>query len=580
MATRFRDRSLKSRLIVTIGLLVTAVTLSLLSGFYLSFRQLRDQAVPDQRLILSLQSLGYDYLSEVREYALSAEAETLEELHEAGDEMLELLQEYGGGNPEDPDREAVVEALRQGISELIASGSRVVAVEDLERSARREIERAERSLVTGSSLDRNAALGFEYLSLVRLHLLDPSAADDVARLEEAIVSLGSEPILERALAAGRQALSLQEELGGVLEDLEDREQRLRTELDIATQLAERDLVEATNRMVLRVAVVGGLGLLLAVLVATWLAGWIARPIEQLRDAARRLAAGELEARAPVESSDELGQLCVSFNQLAAEIERLVTELRESVTELRRSQAQLIQSGKMIAVGELSAGVAHELNNPLSVVLTYSVLMQEDHDQLSEVERRLLETFPERLELVRTAAQRCKTIVDGLLQFSRQDDAELGAVDLREVLVRTFDLIGSQLRRGQVRWSLDLEPGLPPACANANQLQQIFTNLALNAMQAMPSGGELEVVGRTGAEDAERCEIRFRDSGSGISPDHLERIFEPFFTTKARGEGTGLGLSIALGIIQRHGGEITVDSTPGEGTTFLIRLPRFAQRGAS
>ncbi|MEM7587683.1 MAG: ATP-binding protein, partial [Acidobacteriota bacterium] len=114
----------------------------------------------------------------------------------------------------------------------------------------------------------------------------------------------------------------------------------------------------------------------------------------------------------------------------------------------------------------------------------------------------------------------------------------------------------------------------------NQLQQIFTNLALNAMQAMPSGGELEVFGRIGAEDAERCEIRFRDSGSGISPDHLERIFEPFFTTKARGEGTGLGLSIALGIIQRHGGEITVDSTPGEGTTFLIQLSRFAQRGAS
>ena len=270
-----------------------------------------------------------------------------------------------------------------------------------------------------------------------------------------------------------------------------------------------------------------------------------------------------------DEQEPAGARALAIFEDVTESRRLLRELEQRVADLGNTQAQLVQSGKMAAVGELAAGVAHELNNPLSVVLTYSVLLQEKLDRASEETRSQLAGFAERLDLMKTSSERCKTIIDNLLLFSRQDETEISLVDPADLLARTFDLIGSQLRRRNIALNLEVEDGLPPLRGNFNQLQQVLTNLAINAKQAMTEGGELDV----GARQREgRCELTVADTGPGIPPELQARVFEPFYTTKPIGQGTGLGLAIAYGIVEGHGGEITVESAVGEGTTFRIRLP--------
>ncbi|HOT97671.1 MAG TPA: [Fe-Fe] hydrogenase large subunit C-terminal domain-containing protein [bacterium] len=239
------------------------------------------------------------------------------------------------------------------------------------------------------------------------------------------------------------------------------------------------------------------------------------------------------------------------------------ELKHSLETLRKTQAQLLQSEKMASVGQLAAGVAHELNNPLGGILIYTSLL------LEKSARDAQET--QDLELIRAETERCKKIVRGLLDFSRQTRIEAAIVDLNQILGSTLALVTQQAIFHNIKVEKELDPSLPKVFVDVGQIQQVLLNIILNAVEAMQDRGTLTI--KT-LHDAERKQVllRIRDTGSGMTPQVREKIFEPFFTTKPRGVGTGLGLSIAYGIMQRHKGDILVQSAPGEGSEFTLVLP--------
>jgi GAF domain-containing protein/CheY-like chemotaxis protein len=256
--------------------------------------------------------------------------------------------------------------------------------------------------------------------------------------------------------------------------------------------------------------------------------------------------------------------------LAIEHSRLYDELASRVRQLQETQAQLVQAGKLSAVGQLVSGVAHELNNPLSVVIGYGQLLKG---------KPLPPDVRGPLEMMVTQGERMAKIVQGLLLFSRQRKPERAPVDLPAVIEQTIALRATRLRLSGIRVELDHAPGVAPAEGDVHQLQQVFLNLLLNAEQSIMTGGRGDTIRVRARERTEAGRswvvVEFEDNGLGISPEVMPRIFEPFFTTKKVGEGTGLGLSVSYGIVQQHGGRLTVESAPGR-TVFTVELPSIAQ----
>jgi two-component system NtrC family sensor kinase len=212
---------------------------------------------------------------------------------------------------------------------------------------------------------------------------------------------------------------------------------------------------------------------------------------------------------------------------------------------------------------LAAGVAHEVNNPLGGILALTGLTVEDMPK-DDPKR-------ENLEEVIRQTERCRDIVKGLLEFSRQSKGNTEAVDLNKVLEETLSLIGKQALFFNINLDCQLEPELPPVVADRSQFQQVFINILMNAVQAMNERGTITIKTRHKSAD-NSVEVAISDTGKGIPPEDIGRIFDPFFTTKAGGHGTGLGLSIAYGIVTTHGGHISVQSEVGKGSTFTIRVP--------
>ncbi len=239
------------------------------------------------------------------------------------------------------------------------------------------------------------------------------------------------------------------------------------------------------------------------------------------------------------------------------------ELKRSLDTLQRTQQQLLQSEKMASVGQLAAGVAHELNNPLGGILIYTSLLLEK----CEKETRQAED----LTRIVTETERCRKIVRGLLDFSRQTRIEAAIVDLNKIIASTLSLVTQQSLFHNVKVVQNLATGLPQVFVDVGQMQQVLLNIILNAVEAMSGKGELRIT-TTLEPDGPFIRLAIRDTGTGMSPDIVDKIFEPFFTTKPRGKGTGLGLAIAYGIVQKHKGEILVQSEVGEGSEFIIRLP--------
>ncbi len=245
---------------------------------------------------------------------------------------------------------------------------------------------------------------------------------------------------------------------------------------------------------------------------------------------------------------------------------IFSDLREQVRmrrELEETQAQLMQSEKIASLGRLSAGVAHEINNPLAGILIYAELLERQLQNASFDREYLTEIITQTL--------RCQQIVTRLLEFSRQSLGQKSHFNVNEIILRCIDLISHQAIFHNIDIKTRLNAELPEILGDPGQLQQVFTNILLNAADAMQGQGTITVTSRPESHQ-DGIILTFADTGAGIPPHIQDKIFEPFFTTKAPGKGTGLGLSIVYSVIQRHGGTIELGSTPGGGTTFIIRLP--------
>ncbi len=239
------------------------------------------------------------------------------------------------------------------------------------------------------------------------------------------------------------------------------------------------------------------------------------------------------------------------------------EHRRMVKKLEESQAQLVQAEKIASLGRLAAGVAHEINNPLAGILIYAEILKRDLEENAGVR--------ENLEVIINQTVRCQQIVTRLLEFSRQSLGQRTLFDLNEIINRCVELIRHQPLFHNIEIQQDLDPELPQIIGDPGQLQQVFTNLLLNAADAMNGRGKIHITSSS-APGGEGVVLTLTDTGPGVPPEIKDKIFEPFFTTKPPGKGTGLGLSIVYGVLQRHGGAIGVDSSPQGGTTFTIKLP--------
>lgn len=245
-------------------------------------------------------------------------------------------------------------------------------------------------------------------------------------------------------------------------------------------------------------------------------------------------------------------------------------ISRDITEFKKTQAQLVQAGKLAGIGQLAAGIAHEINNPLSGVLGYAkrLLKKAENEDLKKIPG--LESFQREMKLIVDSALRCKKIIDGLLKFSRTSENMNMAVNVNEVIDEALILFGNQLSSQNIDLHKVLCPTISVIRANHTQIQQVFTDIIINAIQAMPNGGTLTIATRS--LNLSAVEIEFTDTGEGIPKENLPKIFEPFFTTREPGKGTGLGLYMIYRILQEHHGHIDVSSEGGKGATFIVTLP--------
>ena len=357
--------------------------------------------------------------------------------------------------------------------------------------------------------------------------------------------------------------------------------------DLSLAKADIQLAESTHRMIAYTAFA-----LLLIAGTSWLLVWriVYVPITALKRGTDLLAIGELGCQLPLQSSDEIGELAASFNFLSRQLQaekdqndawtrKLEERVDEKTSELRRAHEHALQTEKMASIGKMAAVLAHEINNPLSGILTYSKLLRKWTDAAPSetsapspapaVSRR--REICDALDLITSESRRCGELVKNLLMFSRTAPMNLQLANLNPLVEQSLRLVQHQLDLAGVEVQLQLDPKLPQISCDASQIEQVLLALIMNAMDAMPQGGNLWLTTKFFPEQ-EQLQIVVRDDGSGIPPEILPRIFEPFLTTKETGRGVGLGLAVSRSILERHGGTIEVQSEFGRGTTFTVTLP--------
>ena len=299
---------------------------------------------------------------------------------------------------------------------------------------------------------------------------------------------------------------------------------------------------------------------------------VGRPITDLARSFEEVAGGDLRARAPVRTNDELGNLAREFNTMCTRLEDARNTLTEQEEERRRIEVSLRNAERLASVGRLAAGLAHEIGTPLNVIVGRAESLRRKLQGNDPAERNLA--------IITGQIERIATTVKGMLAYSRSRELRLSPTALPDVLGKVIEFLEDRFVHTSIRVDTDFTRACPPVLADADRLYEVFLNLAVNAIDAMPNGGVLTV--RVEAETRSHAErpgpdrhfavVSFEDQGTGIAPGDLERIFDPFFTTKEVGKGTGLGLSISYGIVREHGGWIQVRSTVGKGTAIVVYLP--------
>ncbi|MGA7557685.1 MAG: ATP-binding protein [Terriglobales bacterium] len=351
-------------------------------------------------------------------------------------------------------------------------------------------------------------------------------------------------------------------------------------LDMNLSLAKTDaqLKVSSTRMLFYTT-----GAMLMVAVLSWLFVWqeVGQPIKALKRGTERLSVGKLGYQIEVQSQDEVGNLARSFNNMSCQLqmanEEIVTwaktledRVEQKTKELNRAHDHVLHVEKMASLGKMAAVVAHEVNNPLFGILTYAKLLRKWVGS-GQAEHEKREEAMQSLDLIASESQRCGALIKNLLSLSRTSPMNVESTDLRGVIDRCLLLVRPQLEQRGIELQLKVAEDLPRVSCDPSQIEQVLIALIMNAIDAMPRGGNLWIDGRLANADNEVL-LQVRDDGSGIAADILPHIFEPFLTTKESGHGVGLGLAIAHGIVERHNGRIEVESELGRGTTFTITLP--------
>jgi len=306
-------------------------------------------------------------------------------------------------------------------------------------------------------------------------------------------------------------------------------------------------VSETLPMVLLIAL-----LVLFVLISYFFTEALLNPIRRFQAYTRRIAEGDFTLIRPARTyRDEFSDLALAVNRMLA--------------DLQATQQRCVEAGKLAAVGTITSGIAHEINNPLNNISLTTEALMEDFKTMSDEKKWNF------LQDIYFETERASEIVKSLLDFTRMEKIERVPLDVGGVILSTQRLLQNEMTLNGVTFECDLPPDVPQIKGAENQLRQVFLNLFINAIHAMPRGGALRV--KANLHEEERVCVEVQDQGEGIPPEVLPHVFDPFFTTKEPGKGTGLGLSVSLSIIKRHGGDIQVESEPGKGTTFHVCLPR-------
>ncbi|MBI5633096.1 MAG: HAMP domain-containing protein [Nitrospirae bacterium] len=304
--------------------------------------------------------------------------------------------------------------------------------------------------------------------------------------------------------------------------------------------------------------------------------FVSTPVTMLAQGMRKVAAGDLDYKITINRKDEIGELANTFNTMSDELRKAKNEsmqwsstlekkVQEKTEAIHRAQQQLIHSEKLASLGRMAAGVAHEINSPLTGIVTFGHLLLKKFPEGSEDR--------EDIEVIIDQANRCSNIIKGLLGFARATTADKAQTNINDVLNSTLNIVKNKADFFNIKLSTNLDPALSMIKADAPQLQQVFLNMIVNAADACEGKGSITITTSNVNDNGQDfVQIEFRDTGYGIKDEDLEKIFEPFFTTKPVGKGTGLGLAVSHGIIQEHGGKITISTKIGEGTSFFIRLP--------
>jgi len=338
-------------------------------------------------------------------------------------------------------------------------------------------------------------------------------------------------------------------------------------------MLETPYIDLRNRVVFIFLSIALMSILLLSVIAYFTSTNITKPVKELVIATGKISDGDLSHKIKIKSHDEIGFLANSFNIMTGELQK-VTEgyrnltktlegkVKKKTEELEEAQNQIIQSEKLTALGKLAAGIAHEINNPLTSILINSCLIEEKIGVDTH--------FKDNIQLIIDETTRCSEIVRELLHFSRQTPPEKKPADINSLIEKTLKLFESQFLVNHIKVIKNFDDRLPILMIDINKIEQVFTNLILNAIEAMQEGGALLISSHL-SDDIRYIEIKFRDEGCGILKENIVKIFDPFFSTKGM-KGTGLGLSVSYGIIEQHNGTIDVESTVDKGSTFTIKLP--------